>query len=79
MIVAAITTIDNPYDPFDQFDDWFAFDERKGYHSCAFLGRMAKTSTSLSDSDQAVAIESAIDSIVELDPFGIYKKVTKEV
>ena len=74
----AITTIDNPYDPFDQFDDWFAFDELKGYHSCSYLGRIAKTSDQLSDADQMIAIENAIDDIVKLDPLRIYKKVEKE-
>ena len=79
MKVCALTTIDNPYDPFSQFDDWFAFDEIKGYHSCAYLGRIAKTSEQLSDLDQAEAVEQAIDDIVRLDPFKIYKKVEKEV
>ena len=79
MKVCALTTIDNPYDPFSQFDDWFAFDEIKGYHSCAYLGRIAKTSEQLSDLDQAEAVEQAIDDIVRLDPLKIYKKVEKEV
>lgn len=79
MKVCALTTIDNPYDPFNQFDDWFAFDEIKGYHSCAYLGRIAKTSEQLSDLDQAEAVEQAIDDIIRLDPFKIYKKVEKEV
>lgn len=75
----AITTKDNPYDPFDQFDDWYAFDELNGYHSCAYLGRVAKTSDQLSDADQMVAISDAIDDIVKFDPFGIYKKVEREL
>lgn len=25
----ALTTIDNPFDPFKQFDEWFMFDEEK--------------------------------------------------
>lgn len=79
MKVCAITTIDNPYDPFDQFDDWFAFDELKGYHSCAYLSRVTKTSDQLSDLDQAIDVEKAIDEIVKYDPFGMYKKVTKEL
>lgn len=72
-----LTTIDNPYDPFTQFDDWFAFDELKGYHSCSYLARIAKTSYELSEEEQSLAIEQAIDEIVELNVLGIYKKVSR--
>lgn len=73
-----LTTIDNPYNPFLQFDEWFAFDESKGYHTCAYLARIAKTSDELSEEDESIAIESAIDEIVNLNILGIYRKVTKE-
>ena len=39
-----LTTIDNPFDPFEQFTSWLLFDEEKGYHSCSYLGRIARTS-----------------------------------
>ena len=26
----ALTTFDNPFDPFEQFTSWFMFDEEKG-------------------------------------------------
>lgn len=74
-----LTTTDNPYDPFSQFDDWKAFDDLKGYHTCEYLGRIAKTSNDLSYADQAIAVEQAIDEIVELNVLGIYKKVSREV
>ena len=38
----ALTTFDNPYDPFEQFTQWFMFDEEKGYHTTAYLGRIAR-------------------------------------
>lgn len=72
-----LTTIDNPYDPFTQFDEWFAFDELKGYHSCSYLARIAKSSDELSEEEQSLAIEQAIDEIVQMNVLGIYKKVTK--
>lgn len=72
-----LTTIDNPYDPFTQFDEWLSFDESKGYYTCEYLGRIAKTSDLLSDQEQEEAIESAINEIVDLNILGIYKKVTK--
>ena len=70
-----LTTFDNPYNPFDEFTSWFMFDEEKGYHSCAYLGRIAKTSEQLSDEENAQEIERAIDEILKYDFQNIYKKV----
>lgn len=72
-----LTTIDNPFDPFVQFDEWRAYDEACGYYTCAYLARIAKTSDELSREDEELAIEAAIDEIVELNVLGIYKKVTR--
>lgn len=70
-----LTTIDNPFDPFTQFDEWKAFDEQKGYFTCAYLARIVKTSDELSEADEDLAIEQAIDEIVRLNVLGIYRKV----
>lgn len=72
-----LTTFDNPYNPFDEFASWFMFDEEKGYHSCAYLGRIAKTSEQLSDEENAQEIERAIDEIIKYDFQNIYKKVKR--
>jgi hypothetical protein len=77
MIRHALTTTDNPYNPFDQFDDWFRFDVDKDYNSCAYLARLAKTSDELTDQENEDEIERAIDQIVLYDPFNVYMKVTK--
>ena len=69
-----LTTVDNPYDPFTQFDSWFAFDESNGYCSCGLLARLALTSSSLSDEENLNEINHAIDNILELFP-GLYIKV----
>lgn len=71
----ALTTIDNPYDPFKDFTSWFLFDEEKGYHSCAYLGRIARTSDELSDEENDSEVERAIDEIIKYDFQNIYKKV----
>ena len=51
------------------------FDVSKGYNSCAYLARIVKTSDELSEADEAMAIESAIDEIIKMNVLGIYKKV----
>ena len=73
-----LSTTDNPFDPFKQYDQWLAFDEEKGYYSNAYLARILKTSEELSINDQARDIEAAIDEIVLFNVLGIYKKVTSE-
>lgn len=73
-----ITTIDNPYDPFEQFDSWFLFDVEKGYNSCAYLGRIARTSDQLSEEENNAEVERAIDEIIKYDFMNIYKKVRKK-
>ena len=74
-----LTTFDNPYDPFEQFTSWFLFDVEKGYDSCAYLGRIARTSDQLSEEENDLEVERAIDEIIKYDFRNIYKKVTRQV
>ena len=79
MICSAITTFDNPFDPFDNFDSWLMFDMDKGYNSCGLIDRFAKTSDALSEEENIEEIERAIDEIILYDPLNIYKKVKREI
>lgn len=78
MRVTMVTTTDNPYDPFTQFDQWYAFDTIQGYNTCSYLARIAKTSPELSPMDQAIAVEEAVDEIVDMNLLGIYKKLVRD-
>lgn len=75
----AITTIDNPYDPIDQFEQWILFDELHGYYTCSHLARLANVSSLMSEEEYDHAVETAIDEIVLNDPTGLYKKIIKDV
>ncbi|MEY8515343.1 hypothetical protein AALC25_00175 [Lachnospiraceae bacterium 29-84] len=74
----ALTTVDNPYNPFTQFIPWFLFDEEKGYHSCSYLGRIARTSDQLSEEENDLEVERAIDEIIRYDFMNLYKKVKEK-
>lgn len=71
-----LTTIDNPFDPFTQWDDWKRYDEDMKYFTCSYLARITKTSDDLSDADNELAIENAINEIVQFNILGIYRKVS---
>ena len=71
----ALTTVDNPYDPLKDFDDWYAYDESHGYCTSGYLARIAMTSDDLSESDREQAVSDAIDEIIAMNGDGFYKKI----
>ena len=74
----ALTTVDNPFDPFEQFNDWFEFDNEKGYYTCSRLARLTNLSDDMSEAESNKEIERAIDELIKYDVFDVYKKVIKE-
>ena len=74
-----LTTIDNPFDPFEDFTSWFLFDVEKGYNSCSYLARIAKISDDMTEQEVNAEIERAIDEIIKYDFMGIYKKVKRSI
>lgn len=72
-----LTTFDNPYDPFDDFDQWFAFDVNQGYYTCSRLARIARSSEEFSSIEDKLETERAIDEIIHYDFLNIYKKVVR--
>lgn len=74
-----LTTIDNPFDPFEQFTSWFMFDVEKGYNSCGRLMRVAKVSDDMSQIEYNAAVDAAIDEIIKNDFLDLYKKAERTV
>ena len=73
-----ITTFDNPFDPFNDFEHWYLFDMEKGYSTCSYLARIANTFDQLSEEENAFEMERAIDQIIKHDFMNIYKKVSDD-
>ena len=76
--VKMLTTKDNPYSYFDDFEKWFAFDTANHYNCCAYLCRVAFFSDSLSDYENDLEQNRAVDDILAHDPNPIYTEEVRE-
>ena len=72
-----LTTYDNPYSPFDQFDLWLQYDIEMGYQTCERLGKIILIEDGMSDKEKEEAMDYAIDEIIKYDDLGIYVRATE--
>ena len=68
-----LTTVDNPFDPFEQFDEWLVFDMQKGYNTCGLLARLTPEVSSDSEFDEEMAIDVAMKKIISINPYGVHR------
>lgn len=73
-----LTTVDNPFNPFTDFDHWISFDSFNRYNTCGLLDRLTITSDELFDELQSIDIETGMNEIISNDPLGLYIKVTRD-
>ncbi|MCC8049718.1 MAG: hypothetical protein LIP10_03530 [Clostridiales bacterium] len=62
-----LTTMDNPYNPFTQFSQWFLYDEGMGYHTCGLIARIARTSDAFSDKENEEEFKRACNEVIKTD------------
>ena len=74
-----LSTFDNPFNPFEQFDEWHRFDKDKGYDSCERVARIAAIAEDMTEKEVDVEVERAIDEIIKYDFMNVYKKVTRKL
>jgi hypothetical protein len=72
-----VTTLDNPFDPFEESENWKRFDEDKGYYTDNLVARMVKADDELDEDSFNMAVEEAVDRIVNLNLLGIYRKAIR--
>ena len=73
-----LTSVDNPFDPFTDFDNWYRYDTEKGYYTAGLIARFTDAdSFDLSDNDYASEIEQAVERALETDLEGRLFKVVR--
>lgn len=76
--VYMLTTVDNPWNPFTEWDEWYAFDASKGYHTPSLIDRLTFDSHELSEADQALSVQLAIGEIARTNALGMYRLVSED-
>lgn len=73
-----ITTLDNPFDPFTQFDRWFNFDQQKGYRTCERVARLAHCNPdNLTQKENQELVNQAIVTLCETFGADVYRPVVE--
>ena len=85
MAAKFITTMDNPYNYFTQFDQWYEYDTTHGYdvigcpyNTLNYVARIACTDPDMSDHDYEEAVNAAIDEIFRMNITGNYRIVYED-
>ena len=73
-----LTTIDNPFDPFTQFQDWYTFDCGKRYDTYNYLDRVVNITKDMTKKEVDEAYDQGMKDIVFYNP-ELYRIVSKEV
>lgn len=73
-----ITTVDNPFDPFTQWERWFQFDEANGYKTCERVAAFAHPSKeNLTNKENNEFIDQALTRLCDFYGDKVYRIVVE--
>ena len=73
-----LTTLDNPFDPFNDFTLWHMFDCEKGHNTSSRIARIAQLNSEMTQKEEDEAMDRAIDLILKYDFEDKYIKVQEK-
>ena len=68
MLSVRLTTYDNPYNPFTQWDDWYKWDADHHYYTPELLDRYINDEDAMDDIERAQLEARAINTILDDGP-----------
>jgi hypothetical protein len=72
-----LTTVDNPWNPFTNYDEWYEYDHAMGYDTPGLLARVSIVSLDVSDPDFELSIEQAMNEVATANVSGMHKLVAR--
>ena len=73
-----LSTMDNPWNPFRNFDEWLQFDTSHNYNTLGYVARIANTDSDMDDETYSKAVNAAIDDILKYNPLDVYIRVSED-
>ena len=67
-----LTTRDNPFNPYTNFEAWYQYDTKMGYNTMNYLARMVSPVLDVDSDMLEEEIDIAIKRILDLDLTGNY-------
>ena len=79
MTEVMLTTLDNEFNPFDNFDSWLIRDIELQHFTCERLARLVEPliSDDMTQSEIDLITEQVMDDIIKHDPLDLFQKVTR--
>lgn len=72
-----LTTEDNPYNPFTQFEAWYLRDIQLGHNTCSRLARLTDNSGKLSEEEEKEDLDNAMNEMIKIFFLDNYYKVER--
>lgn len=72
-----LTTIENPFNPFKNFENWLKFDREKNHFTLELIDRFTLSRTSFTEEFDRMMYDWALEDIIESDFEGKYRIVNE--
>jgi len=73
-----LTTTQNPWNPFTQFDEWYNFDMNFGHNCLGYIARIGKYSDNLTEEEELFITNSTIREIAKENVFGDFRIIKRD-
>lgn len=73
-----LTTLDNPFDPFDDYKAWHMFDCEKGHNTSSRIARIAQLNSEMTQKEEEEEMDRVMDLIIKYDAEDKYIKVQEK-
>ena len=73
-----LTTLDNPFDPFNEFTSWYMFDCEKGHNTSSRLARIAEIDSEMTQKEIEEEMDRVMNLIIKYDFEDKYIKIQEK-